>query len=179
MTIEDRATLDRLLANNDVGDIYRIVNKARIDALNDEREKELAKLDELVGRCFRGTGFGDESDYCVGMFPPMTRYFKVISGYCGTSDVQVLTFDEYPTYWWRNHYYDGYMTGNFDYNGINVDCVDVGDLNKCAEISREEFDNAMRGHVDRLLDLKWIRNHNDMGYIWPWEDEFALPREGL
>lgn len=148
----------------------RMLNVSKKEA-HAKRIAEIEKNKKYVGKCYK-------QFYKPALFPPMYKYYKVISNvgydsYC----VQCLRFDEHPTYWFdykdiRMESADQYLTGEFDFSSFEAEDVFVNDLKECEEISRDEFDEAAKRYLDELLNLNWVAYHNRTTEIWPTDERW-------
>lgn len=181
------------LPSDQLNDIIDQVRK-QTRVKEEERMREaVASHVELVGKCFKR-----RVKPRSGMFPPMTRYYKIISARADNEyRVSALVFDEYPTYWFDYHSSKigrpgDYYFGHYDFDGIHV--VDfpfycnnllgeeddegiirgtVGDT--LTEITLEEYNAAMDLYIDRLQEMDWPPDHYRWGNKKPgdpdWEKE--------
>lgn len=166
--------MDKKVYENFLEDINKIYTKYNaeysdiknaLDSLTiKERYENIIKKSEenidLVGRCFKKWSKPD-------LFPEMYKYYKVLSHQSYDQyHVECLTFYEHPTYWFdyvgeRGNYY----SGNFelisveaeDYNAKYIRDGYIGV--KFEEISLEEYNAAMRKHIEELISLEWTANH--------------------
>lgn len=147
---------------------------------NEEVKKRTAEYEaKYVGHCYKS------KETHNNIFPEMWRYYKVLNfRYQGNLYIpEVLTFLEYPTYWFNYQASKmgqpgDYFLGKTDFDsGFEVVALSIFGLplsngviktnRQMQEISLNEFNDAARLYTERLLKLKFAPDHNRSTNILP------------
>lgn len=120
----------------------------------------------LEGRCFVKKLDGKGT-----MFPPMHRYYKVLSARSSNEyRLECLIFDEHPTYWFEyqtTKCAGDYYLGSFEFESFIVDSIMANEIEMMREIPTKEFNEAAKHYLEELLNLKFVNEHYRFGNKFP------------
>ena len=134
--------------------LQREIRKEQHNRIIKESEKNL----NLLGKCFKRKTKPE-------IFPEVTRYYKVISIQSKNEvRVECLVFDNEPKYYFD---YQSSMVGNpgdyylgsFYFDSIWTEDEMASSIRHMEEISLEEYNQAMRDYIDKLIALPWYAEH--------------------
>lgn len=152
--------------------------KTYINSLSFEEDRnklieDVEKNKYLIGKCFI-----HKVDNPLSR--EMYRYTKVISNRSKyRCRVECLEFNEHPLYWYEYNSSmelvpENYYLGHFDLDTIKTNSVFIEDFEKYnyMEITLEEYNAAMRKHIEELINLKWYEDHYRFGGKLPIDDDW-------
>lgn len=149
------------------------INSFSFEEKRNKLIKDVEKNKYLVGKCFI-----HKVDNPLSR--EMYRYTKVISNRSKNRyTVECLEFDEHPLYWYEYNssvvqHPENYYLGHFDLDTIKTNSVFIKDFEKYdyIEITLEEYNTAMRKHIEELINLKWYEDHCRFGGKLPIDDDW-------
>lgn len=191
MNIDELIKEIKSLTKDEIYEIRDALDKAENGKKEEKLRAAVKEHRRYVGKCYK-----KRVKPCSKMFPEMWRYYKVISERSENEyHMEVLTFDERPTYWfeYQSHYqsHKGYLAGDFlggfDFSGIHVtnyplfcfnhdrDVPGTYIIDTLTEISIDEYNRAMDNYVKELQGLTWYADHCRFGNTLPTDPDW--PRE--
>lgn len=138
-------------SNISYSEAYQIAKKWYVDMETTNIEEKIKENKKYVGKYFKM------------LHPILPTYIKVISeASTNIYNVECLIFDECPTYWfdYQNSKVGtpgDYCLGSFDFLSVRVESFLIKDLQYCEEITKEDFDNALRNYIEKLINLEFTR----------------------
>lgn len=162
-------------------DLQSILKKNDIIKQEKKMVQRIKENAVLVGKCFRIKNISEASK-----FPDMYHYFKVISNRASNQfRVSVLTFKEYPTYWfdYQTHRFapeaGDYINGSFVFSGIKINSILASTLSGMEEIPEKEFNKKMLEYTERLLKLQFYADHWRFGNVLPEDEKWTEAEDAL
>ncbi len=156
-------------------EISQMITLKNYKERNKKLKKEVESNKQYVGQTFRQT-----VEPYHGMFPKMSRYYKIISERSESSNkVSCLVFDEIPHYWFEYQAHKASMSGDyylgeFDFSPIwteNIPVLYFKQL-KMEKIDQASYNLALSTLTDRISKLEWIPDHHRMGGVLPGTDKW-------
>ena len=120
-----------------------------------------------------------------GMFPIMSRFYKVVSArVSGLQEVACVTFDEHPYYWFDYQHHAlyhplDYYVGEFDFEPIKIANVNISDFSEMKEIDEGEWKYYLMNLVTELCEMKWTEDHYRFGGKLPSDPEWVTKEEPI
>lgn len=134
---------------------YELMKEFYINDVNSKIKESIKENEKYLGKYFKIPTHIHCSD---------NKYLKVISATSvNVYNVECLFFDEHPTYWFdyqnsKSGTTGDYCLGAFDFDSVTVKSFHIKDLEQFQEITKEEFDNALRNYIEELIELEWKVN---------------------
>lgn len=161
--------------NLSIADKQKLINATK-EEQNKQQEEKIRKFSKekeklYKGHCYKRWGGLSSS------FPEMWGYYKILNfRYGGNQNCpEALFFTEYPVYWYGYQRSQigcvgDYFLGATDFDGIQIIpvhdfLIPVDKYGRCEhnknliEITQEEYNDAMRIYIERLIDLDFICDH--------------------
>ena len=149
-----------------------------LESISKNRAKERMEDQVKKNKHLEGKFFVKQLDGKGTMFPPMNRYYKVLSARSENEyRVECLIFNEHPTYWFQYQSTKvgnpgDYYLGRFEFESFSIDSIMASEFDVLREISTKEFNEAANKYLKELLTLNFVNEHYRMGGKFPSDNDW-------